>query len=340
MRVHPVKVLAAALVTVALGASSAQAASAPAQPTTGPGGADYPHGDWIVSQGGSGNEAWYVFQPASPRPQSAPVSILLHGFGEFSGYASMQGLIRHLVRKGYVVVYPRWQTGFTNPDPFAFEPTLTAATAGVKGALAWLQADSANRVQPQLDKVGYLGHSYGGMIAADMANRHASLGVPVPKSLFLYEPVGGTAGDHFDPSMSGVPASAKVVCQISQGFTDTTRGCFTLFPKFTQVPVSNKDFVTMYSDSYGDPDLIANHESICSPPNAWTPCYTFTYGATTDAMDFYGLWKPSVALQACANSGALCDYGLNDTANHRFMGTWSDGTRVREMRITDTAIAP
>lgn len=319
----------------------------PGQPASGPAGTDYPHGDWIVSQVGSGNDAAYVFQPTNPRPTSAPVAVMLHGFGEFSGYNVMHNFIRHTVRKGYVVIYPRWQTNIFSPGT-GMAQTLPAAVNGIKGGLDWLRADAANRVQPQLDKVGYMGHSYGGMIAANIANRYSSLGLPAPKSLYLFEPYGGGLGDQFDASMSGIPATAKVSCQISQRFTETNRGCFLFFSKIGHIANADKDFVVSYSDTRGSPTLVADHFSICSPP-AGASCYIadptdpnrdFEREKVTDAQDFFAHWKRWVAIQSCANSGTLCAFGMNDTPENRDMGHWSDGVSVRPNRITDTPALP
>ena len=83
----------------------------PAQPTSGPGGSAYAHRDWRVSSGGQGVFAWYAFEPIDPAPTSAPLAIILHGYGEYSGYDQMYELIRHTVRTGNIVIYPRWQTG-------------------------------------------------------------------------------------------------------------------------------------------------------------------------------------------------------------------------------------
>ena len=53
-----------------LGVSEAAAAiTQPPQPKSGPGGSDYAHAGWRVSSGGSGADAWYVFEPARPRPE-------------------------------------------------------------------------------------------------------------------------------------------------------------------------------------------------------------------------------------------------------------------------------
>lgn len=80
-----VVVLALAL---ALPAPAAAAVTQPAQPTSGPGGSDYAHAGWRIGSGGSGADAWYVFEPVRPRPSKAPLTIVMHGYYEFAGYAT------------------------------------------------------------------------------------------------------------------------------------------------------------------------------------------------------------------------------------------------------------
>ena len=113
-------VLLAVLVAVGVlaagsGVSQAAAATQRPQPQFGPGGSDYKHRGWRVSSGGTGADAWYVFEPTGPRPRRAPLAVVMHGYYEFSGYANLYELIRHTVRKGNVVIYPRWQTGIADP---------------------------------------------------------------------------------------------------------------------------------------------------------------------------------------------------------------------------------
>ena len=50
----------------------------------------------------------------------------------------MYELIRHTVRKGNIVIYPRWQTGIAVPcpGPFDIEPCMTSAVNGIRGALS------------------------------------------------------------------------------------------------------------------------------------------------------------------------------------------------------------
>ncbi len=145
----------------------------PAQPRSGPGGGNYRHGDWRVSSGGSGSDAWYVFEPVDPQPRSAPLAIVMHGYGEFAGYDSMYELVRHTVRKGNVVVYPRWQTSIVEPclGPFDIEPCMASSVNGIRGALSYLQADPT-RVQPDVRRTSYFGFSFGGIAVVESRRLH------------------------------------------------------------------------------------------------------------------------------------------------------------------------
>jgi hypothetical protein len=321
-------------------AAVAAAITQPAQPTSGPGGSNYPHGDMVVSSGGSGNNAWFVFQPTSPRPASAPVVILLHGYGEFSGYGTFTELIRHEVRQGHVVVYPRWQTSIVSPclGPFNIEPCMTSALNGIRGGLAWLQADPVNRVQPQLDKVSYFGFSFGGIITANLANRHVSLGLPTPRAMFLDDPHdGGLAGagePALDDSLAGIPAATRINCHSgSQGVVAESgkagSSCNAVYPKLGHIPEANRDLVMTLPDAHGTPALSSAH-GVCSTA-------TLQAQASLDAYDHQFCWKVFDALQSCAYLGTNCPYALGNTPEHRSNGIWSDGVPVRELKIQEAA---
>src|SRR5262245_3284381 len=62
------------------------------------------------------------------------------------------------VRKGNVVIYPRWQTGVADPcpGPYDIEPCMTSALNGIRGGIAFLQ-DNPSRVQPELERTSYFG---------------------------------------------------------------------------------------------------------------------------------------------------------------------------------------
>jgi hypothetical protein len=108
--------------------------------------------------------------------------------------------------------------------------------------------------------------------------------------------------------------------------------CNAVFPKLGHIPDANKDIVLVNSDRHGVPELVANH-TMCTA-GATNP-------AALDTIDFFACWKILDALRDCAFSGTNCEYALNDTPEHRFMGTWSDGVSVHELKIQKAApIAP
>jgi hypothetical protein len=54
-----------------------------------------------------------------------------------------------------------------------------------------------------------------------------------------------------------------------------------------------------------------------------------------NALDYYGTWKLFDALTDAAFTGKNRDYALGNTPQQRFMGVWSDGVPVKELKVTD-----
>jgi hypothetical protein len=330
-------VLGVALALVAgFGPSNAAAAiTQPPQPKSGPGSSDYPHRAWRVSSGGSGNDAWYVFEPAKPRPKKAPLAIVMHGYYEFSGYDQMYALIRHTVRKGSIVIYPRWQTDVASPcpGPFDIEPCMSSAVNGIRGALSYLRA-RPTRIQPQLAQTSYFGFSFGGIITANLANRYRSLHLPKPRAIFLDDPHdGGLNGfDEWavDDTLSGIPSTVKLECHsgtdgvISEP-NKTNGSCNAIFPKLAHIPKKNKDLVLTHTDKHGKPELSSKH-GVCAGKKG-----------TADAYDWNFCWKVWDALRSCAYHVTDCGYALGDTRKHRSNGRWSDRVQIAPLKIQDAA---
>lgn len=315
-------------------AARGQEIAQPAQPKSGPGGSTYRHADWRESSGGSGPDAWFVFEPAQPQPKSAPVAIVMHGYYEFAGYASAYELIRHTVRKGTIVVYPRWQTDIATPcpGPFDIEPCVRSAVHGIEGALAFLRADPG-RVQPDLKHgASYFGFSFGGIVTANLANRWASLGLPEPRVVFLDDPHdGGFRGPDepaLDDSLAGIPSRAKVQCHSGQaslsGPDAAVTTCNAVFAKLGHVPKKNKDLVLTYDDAHGTPALSSSH-GVCG----------LSVRGTADAYDWGFCWKVWDALRSCAFRRKDCRAALGPGRKHRAIGTWSDGTPITPLAVKD-----
>ena len=335
--------LLAALVGVVAGTDRAEGAATvtqPPQPRSGPGGSDYTHRGVRVGSGGSGADAWYVFEPTRPRPAKAPLAIVMHGYYEFAGYASMRALIRHTVRKGSVVIYPRWQTDIAAPcpGPVNIEPCIASATAGIKGALAYLRS-GRNRVRPRTQKASYFGFSFGGIVTANLANRYRKLHLPRPRAIFLDDPhdgaITGIGEPALDDSLSGIPSTVKLECHaptdgvISEPSQGGLAGsCNAVFPKLGHIPKRNKDLVLTHTDDHGIPQLRAIH-GVCAADG---PVF-----GNPNAYDWNFCWKVWDGLRSCAYSGTHCSYALGNTRRHRSNGRWSDGVPIAPLKIQDAA---
>jgi len=130
-----------------------------------------------------------------------------------------------------------------------------------------------------------------------------------------------------------------------------------IYYESTRVPARNKDFITLVSDSHGRPALLASHRA----PTALDRSYDNGEGVSrvpadnsnrvgdapqtdrrarletmmVNALDFYGTWKLFDGLCDAAFYGKNREYALGNTPQQRFMGVWSDGVPVKQLKVTD-----
>ena len=101
-------ILGIALILFSLYIVSSQSATPPSQPQTGPGGKQYVHASVTKNRYGKGGQEYWIFEPDSPKPRTAPVIVFLHGWGGMNPlyYGAW---VDHLVKRGNIVIYPRYQ---------------------------------------------------------------------------------------------------------------------------------------------------------------------------------------------------------------------------------------
>ena len=259
----------AALLLMAAGAAFA-APAPPPQPQKGPGGADYRHRDVIAVSHGTGATQYWLFEPAAPVPKSAPVVVFLHGWGGVNP-DPYRAWIDHIVRRGNIVVYPRYQADLLTPAS-AFTPNAINA---VLSALDVLRANSA-RLAPDLKRFALVGHSIGGVLCANIAARAEVSGLPAVLAFMSVQP-GKTrllerrAAIVLD-DLAQVPASTLILTlagdrdRIARDI-DAKR----IYVETTQVPPRNKNFIIVASDAYGSPPLEAHHFSPLARAGAAAP---------------------------------------------------------------------
>jgi hypothetical protein len=298
--------------------ANADGPTQPDQPTTGPGGSDYSHSIVIKTRYKWGGQQFWIFEPFMPKPESAPLIVFNHGWSAIHPLP-YRAWINHLVKKGNIVVYPRYQKFLVR----GVEKSTSNAISAVKDAIEIL--NSGWHVRPELDKFAIVGHSLGGGITANMAALAKEEGLPIPKAVMPVQP----AINPLDTS-NYTKISNETYLLVIIGEDDYVVGNYSakiIFNDATQVPLTNKDFVIQVTDKYGTPDILGDHMApVCLPK---------FLSNTVDAMDYYSTWKLFDALTDYAFYGLNKEYCLGDTPEQRFMGLWSDDTPVKELIVTD-----
>lgn len=312
-----------ALISALVGTRPALAATTPptppTQPSSGPGGAAYPWSGSVARTQTFTDHTrdYWTYEPAgwvgagSP-PTTAPIVVFVHGWlgDDPKHYASW---ISHLVRKGNVVIFPRYQTSALTP-PSTFTANAIFSIEHALGALATQATVKPN----QAAGMALISHSYGGPVSANIANRWAVEGLPQPKAILFAEPYERT----IDASLAGIPSTTRLDCIVGDVDTTTGRvGCDVLWDRTSHIPTTNRNYVWMFGDTHGQPVLTAEH----SAPDE---------RSGSNALDWYGFWKLGDALRDCGIVGTSCSVALGNTAAQRSLGTWSDGVPVRQMSVT------
>jgi acetyl esterase/lipase len=353
----------------------AQQVTPPSQPATGPGGKQYVHASVTKNRYGKGGQEYWIFEPDEPKPAAAPVIVFLHGWGGMNPLY-YGGWLDHLVKRGNIVIYPRYQASLLTPIREFTPNTLTA----IKEALARLASEPAH-VKPDLTKFAAVGHSVGGLLAANVAALASENGLPRVAAVMSVEP-GITESPINIPlaDLKKIPAQTLLLAVAGDQDTlvrdvDAKR----IYNESTRVPANNKDYVTLVSDTHGMPGLVASHRAPTAFDNAYDsgegvgggPAEVGVGGNSSDpaasdggkgsvragglptrrvdaagrperletmmvnALDFYGTWKLFDGLCDAAFYGKNREYALGNTPQQRFMGVWSDGIPVKELKVTD-----
>jgi acetyl esterase/lipase len=280
---------------------------------------------------GAGALAFRLFEPdcarAATNPSSPrPVIVFLHGFN-LTDPALYVGWIRHLVRRGGVVVFPTFQSG-----PLDFYPTDNAAGA-IQSALDELQRPEHAVIDAS--NLTFVGHSLGGGVALNLGALAGEGRIPSPSNIVAVDPA-----LNLDPAAPGQPDRFGFVrdWSLTPAFTRVTivvgeqdalvgdESAFVAWPGFDHLPAVNRAYVRMQSDDHGSIAMIANHLAPLSPDGLWIPSVFEVNG-----HDFL-LWGITDALIACPTAQSLDRCQAPPVS----IGQWSDGVSMRPASVVNT----
>jgi acetyl esterase/lipase len=248
---------------------AALAAGPPTQPKSGPGGSDYAVSDIVKKAYGQGSEQVFVFRPAGPAAGPRPVVVFLHGFGAVSPkyYGAWIG---HLVRKGMIVVYPRYHEASGKTRLAAM--TLEAAK-GVRQALQALAADP--EANPDLGRVAHVGHAMGAVIAVNLAALAEAEGLPKPRLVLGAMParLPSATAPRAVPLVDLATLDPKTLIVMITGERDNVAAeagaRAILRASSASVPPERRLLARLPSDNHGQPALLAGHYSPVAPDDAF-----------------------------------------------------------------------
>jgi esterase/lipase len=280
----------------------------------------------VFGSGSDGSRVWYYIPDKLRNVTKAPVVVFLHGQLCIAPDIYMAH-IEHLAKQGYIVIYPQFNKGglvglvsdlMTDADQNKY---LARAIAGVNNAFARIGA-IADR-----NNVTLYGHSLGGLLAISWSSDAWS-----PKNIVLAEAcVDAKAGiPSFVQSLVTIVeinwrAKIKsVVCPVMvlTGNDDTLASTAQAMDIYQNLAYASSRVVyELQSDTYGNPDLRADHMAPISD-DGWMPDFImsmFGGDGEVDATDYRFYW-------------AALDAALNDETRVAFtMGRWSDNTAVKKV---------
>ena len=317
----------------------------PEQPAMGPGGSTYPHASFRVIEIGEWETKSYIYEPQEPRPASAPVLLFFHGWFQ-SKPEYYEGWLRHLCRRGWIVIFPQYQGSGEK-----FEYFNTNAALAVKKAMRYLN-DGESGITPDRDRCATIGHECGAVVGANLAAAARYFKIPVPQAIMALTPSRATGLDFYD--LTAIQAGTLLLLVV--GEDDQANGVDAarqMFYAADHLATRDKSYLTMLSDTHGTPALMADRFAPLAPieplyvreveKRRWEFLNAFRKGPHTrfvrsrgiDAMDFLGSWRLFDAMIQILRENGDRKAVFDNTEEQRFMGQWSDGKPVRGFISTD-----
>ena len=316
-----------------------QDAYTPTPPETGPGSPTYFHEEVVQYDFAKKPHGYWLFEPAAPRPDSAHVIIFTHGYGGYNPMIYGQW-IEHLVRQGNIVIFPRYQRNMYFPSPRKFSKNVSRA---IRDALE--KIESGDFVQPITSHLALVGHSYGGVISADLAVNFEKHNIPKPVAAMLCSPGTGPLRGGILKTYKEMPADLKLVVIVSR-YDRTVGDKFGKKVFETATEVVDRNFIRQYPDGSINPPQNAGHNESYALDKTYdngkrnfTSRRALRIGRTNN-MDYYGYWKIFDAILACSRTDNYCNYAFGNTPEQRFMGLKNDGKPVKELEITLPPLSP
>ncbi len=289
------------------------------QPELGPGSATYQHDSVLFHNYAEKQDGFWLFEPTAPTPTKTNLIVFIHGYGGFNPMIYGQW-IKHLVRKGNTVIYPRYQKNVFSPNPDKFSPNVIT---GIQTALKVIE-EGDNHVPTNSTELCIVGHSYGGILAAEITANWEQYAIPKPKGIFLCAPGTGPFKAGKLESYDVLPSDLNLLVMVNErDYIVGDEMGVKIFETATNTPTRN--LIRQHTDP--DNGISAGHnETYCVDETFDSGHLNYTAKkalriSQTNAVDYYGYWKLFDALIDCSRNGNNCEYAFGNTTQQKSLGT-------------------
>ncbi len=259
----------------------------------------------------------YLFRPETVSVRM-PVVFFFHGMGE-SELRSYEKLLRHMASRGLCVALIRYRLKSFPFQAWTYRRMFRSCieAAGYFGEYV------------DTTRIGFMGHSFGASAIPYLTRRFIIKRTWGEAGVFMYIMAPHYVFEISQEQLQQFPKQVKLIMEVfAEDDCNDHRMAKDIYETIG-IPESGKEFIILFSDTNASTGcrIVADH---AAPTN-------FEAGReTVDALDFYGVYR---------YIDALVDYTFNGTPAakeiafghgsevQRFMGTWPDGTPVREALI-------
>ncbi len=249
-----------------------------------------------------------------------PTIFFAHGFdGDLPIFYN--GILNHLATRGYGAVFSPY-TSLGTDQALRYAQMF----AGFKKAFT----EFPTLLDPT--RVGFVGHSLGGGALPALALQGLVNEGWGGSGAFLYNMAPWYSYEVSQAELETFPSHVKMIMQIfDDDRVNDHRMAIDLFENIN-IPDSEKDFITTFSDSNGGMLLDADH---------FVPLGA-TGSPQVDGLDFYGIHRLIDALADYTFTGNLDGKNValgGGSPEQTFMGEWPDTTPVTPLAVTDDPVA-
>lgn len=254
---------------------------------------------------------YWLFEPVNDSNKPLNVVVFTHGYS-----AKNPGVygawIEHLTKKGNIVIFPRYQYNFTTTTHYFTGNAATAVKHAVNELKTNVKYQSVNT-----ENAFYVGHSYGGVISANMALKYKEFELPKPIGLMMCNPgTGGFNGGRYRYKKYAAMDTTIPIIMIDGEKDRVVKGRFPKkLYKYLKTDKNKIAYITQLRQKTDSINITAYHNACLAPDdkyNSITNSIQIRKGlkiGKVSAVDYFMFWKLA---------DELMDYGFNNKESASF----------------------